>query len=144
MKSALVLTIALGVLGAATANAAVSAGPAGWRLPAAGVAGASTRSDHMLRLARNGADDPAGHDADEHLLDDLLATPHHRHGRGQGADDGATGDADDDHESQGNSGSGKSGSGNSGSGSSGSGNSGSGGSGSGGSGSGGSGSGKSG
>ena len=136
MKSALTLTIALGFLGAATANAAVSAGPAGWWMPAASVAGATTGSDPMLRLARNGADDPAGHDADEHLLDDLLATPHHRHVRGQGADDGATGDADDDQNNQGSSGSGNSGSGNSGSGSSGSGNSGSGKSGSGGSGSG--------
>ena len=136
MKSVLVLTIALGFLGSTAVNAAVSTGPTGWRAPATGVAGMSTGSDHLLRFARNGADDPAGHEADEHLLDDLLATPHHRHGRGQSADDGAGDDANDDQNGSGNSGSGNSGSGNSGSGNSGSGNSGSGKSGSGGSGSG--------
>ncbi len=120
MKRLLTLTLFAFLAGVAGADAAISQGQDTDRslmvLPAAIASGKGLE----LRLARNGADDPVNHDANEHLFDNLLGDRHHRQGKGRGADDGSN------HGSNDNSGNGSSGNDSHGSGSSGSDNSGSG------------------
>jgi hypothetical protein len=131
MKITLALTLAAGLVSSSAVLAAMPQNDVGGLTLAKATTVLSFAAGTTVRLARNGADDPANHD----LNDDRRGVRGLHHARrGRGLDDGPLHDLNDDNggrrddngSSSGNSSNSNSGSGNSGSGSnSGSGNSGS-------------------